>query len=204
MNRRRFISIGAAIGAAAIADPPLRATQQSSANAESAPKTTRKPILVRAGMSRRVDGTEAPKAVQQTMVRSFDSEGRMAALVVPPIPAESWRGAPLHVHHDVDEWLCVLAGEFVAEVGGKRMRLKLGDSLLMPREIPHRWSFGGVAGSGILHIYTPAGRMDVNFDSPAPPPGTKRTPEDIKASFDDFNMTLLGDPLTKEEIAQTV
>jgi hypothetical protein len=36
-----------------------------------------------------------------------------------------------------------------------------------------------------------------------PPPGTRRSPEEIKASFDDFGMTLLGDPLTKEEIMQT-
>ncbi len=201
MKRRRFISLTAAAGVATLSNLPLSAAAQSP---QTKSPTSRQPVLVRAGLSRRIDGTDAPKPVQQTMVRSFDSEGRMAALVLPPSPTESWRGAPLHVHHDVDEWLYVLAGEYVAEVGGKRMRLKTGDSLLMPREIPHRWSRAGVPGSGIIHIYTPAGRMDINFDGVAPPPGTKRTPEDIKSSFDDFNMTYLGDPLTKDEITQTL
>ena len=40
--------------------------------------------------------------------------------------------------------------------------------------------------------------MDINSSALAPPPGAKHTPEDIKSSFDDFNMTYLGDPLTKK------
>lgn len=141
MKRRRFISLGAGVGAAAMAGFRLRAAKPSDidlalSNPDAKPEVARQPILVRAGLSRFIDGTEAPKKGQQTLVRSFDSEGRLAALVVPPAPGESFRGAPLHVHHDVDEWLYILAGEFVAEVGGKRMRLKTGDSLLMPMKIP--------------------------------------------------------------------
>jgi mannose-6-phosphate isomerase-like protein (cupin superfamily) len=163
------------------------------AEAVTSPETVRREILVRAGVSRRADGTEAVKAGQQTMVRSFDSEGRLAALVVPPGPTEGkFTGAPLHVHHDVDEWLYILAGEFVAEVGGKRIRLKTGDSLLMPMKIPHRWSVAGSPVSGAIHLYTPAGRMDLAFDEGAGP-----------FRFEDYGMTRLGEPLTKEEITET-
>jgi mannose-6-phosphate isomerase-like protein (cupin superfamily) len=55
-------------------------------------------------------------------------------------------GAPrFHVHHEQDEWIYVMTGEFVAKVGGERMRLKAGDSLLMPRSravhaVPRLWA----------------------------------------------------------------
>jgi hypothetical protein len=48
-----------------------------------------------------------------------------------------------------------LAGEFVAEVGGKRMRLKPGDSLLMPMKVPHRWSVAQAAHCGAIHPIQP-------------------------------------------------
>ncbi len=41
--------------------------------------------------------------------------------------------APLHVHRDQAEWIYVMTGEFLAEVGGERTRLKTGDSLLCHR-----------------------------------------------------------------------
>jgi quercetin dioxygenase-like cupin family protein len=47
-------------------------------------------------------------------------------------------------------------GEFVAEVGGERMRLKPGDSLLMPMKVPHRWSVAQDSHCGGIHLYTPA------------------------------------------------
>jgi quercetin dioxygenase-like cupin family protein len=159
---------------------------------------------MRAGFSRRLDGTDAPKDFQQTLVRSFDSEGKLAALVIPVAQHEPYHGAPLHVHHDVDEWIFILGGQFVAEVGGKRMRLKTGDSLLMPMKIPHRWSIAEIPISGAIHLYTPAGRMDIAFDDPPRKSATPPTPEQIRADFESCNMTLLGVPLTKKEITQTI
>jgi mannose-6-phosphate isomerase-like protein (cupin superfamily) len=176
--------------------------------------TERHQVLVRAGSTRRPDGTEelttsriVPPwakwlADQQTVVRSFDSEGRLAAFVIPVAEHEVYRGAPLHVHHEQDEWIYILAGEFVAEVGGKRIRLKPGDSLLMPMKIPHRWSSASQPRCGAIHLYTPAGLMDVFFD-PAANSNAPQTPEQLKAEVEKYGMTLLGIPLTKEEIDQT-
>jgi uncharacterized cupin superfamily protein len=48
----------------------------------------------------------------------------MAAFVIPIStnipPCRAFIGAPLHVHHEQDEWLYILGGEFVAEVGVSR------------------------------------------------------------------------------------
>jgi mannose-6-phosphate isomerase-like protein (cupin superfamily) len=167
----------------------------------------RKPVLVRAGRSRRPDGTDAPDGPQQTVVRSIDSEGKLAAFVIPVSPHDPPRrpfsGAPLHLHHEQDEWLYILGGEFVAEVGGKRMRLKPGDSLLMPMRIPHRWSNAGTPTSGAIHLYTPAGSMDLSWD-PSPNDDRPETAEQRRAEFETYGMTLLGEPLTKQEILATV
>ena len=202
MKRRHFLGVGAA---AALAEIPngsgLLSPDAFTPNQTSKQQGDRHPVLVRAGMTRRPDGTEEATTSQQTVVRSFDSEGRLAAFVVPVGEHNPYIGAPLHVHHEQDEWLFILAGEFVAEVGGKRIRLKTGDSLLMPMKIPHRWSHGGQPHSGAIHLYTPAGLMDVWWD-PSPNDNAPQTLEQRKAEFEKYRTTLLGVPLTKEEIDQ--
>jgi mannose-6-phosphate isomerase-like protein (cupin superfamily) len=47
------------------------------------------------------------------------------------------KGGPArHLHYDQDEWFYAVAGEFIIEVGQERVRLKPGDSLLAPRQVP--------------------------------------------------------------------
>jgi mannose-6-phosphate isomerase-like protein (cupin superfamily) len=203
MNRRRFVALSAAgVGTASIGSLSFSAAQPP-APPSASPEHVRQPVLVRAGMSRHPDGTEGPAERQQTVVRSFDSEGRLAAFAIPVGPHAPYAGAPLHVHHEQDEWLYILGGEFVAEVGGKRYRLKPGDSLLMPMKVPHRWSNALPQPSGVIHLYTPAGRMDVSWD-PQPGDDVPETLAQRKADFESYGMTLLGDPLTKEDILETV
>jgi mannose-6-phosphate isomerase-like protein (cupin superfamily) len=201
MNRRKFIGngSGAALTAILVRPPGTAAKSDFDPNPQ---KSGRSAVLVRAGMTRKPDGTDVPTPDQQTVVRSFDSEGRLAAFVVPISDHAPYRGAPLHVHHEQDEWIYILAGVFVAEVGGKRIRLKSGDSLLMPMRVPHRWSFAEQAHGGAIHLYTPAGSMDVSWD-PKPDDDAPKTEAQRKAEFESYGMTLLGAPLTKEEIDST-
>ena len=86
----------------------------------------------------------------------------------------------------------------MAEVGGRRIRLKAGNSLLLPMKIPHR-DHGGQSHSGAVHLYTPAGSMDVWRDS-KPDYNAPQSLEQRKAEFEKHGTTLLGEPLTKEEI----
>jgi uncharacterized cupin superfamily protein len=196
MNRRHFVALGTVVGAGSVGRTLLQAEPGLASN--------RQPVLVRSGLTRRPNGTDGPPTIpQQTVVRSFDSEGRLAVFVVPVGQHHAFRGAPLHVHHQQDEFLYALEGEFVAEVGGQRFRLKPGDSLLMPMKVPHRWSTAEVPRCGILHLYTPAGLMDISWD-PSPDDGKPETLEQRKADFEKLGLTLLGPPLTQEEITQTV
>lgn len=46
--------------------------------------------------------------------------------------------APIDYCQDDDEWVVVLAGSAVLEVGGERVDLGVGDWILLPAGTPHR------------------------------------------------------------------
>jgi quercetin dioxygenase-like cupin family protein len=74
------------------------------------------------------------------------------------------KGGPArHLHHAQDEWFYALDGEFLIEVGGERMTLRAGDSLLAPRGVPHVWASVGEHGGRILVAFSPAGQMEAFF-----------------------------------------
>lgn len=101
-------------------------------------------------------------------------------------------GPARHLHHDQDEWFCALEGEFIIEVGEKRLALNPGDSLLAPRKVPHVWAYIGDTHGRILIVFTPAGKMEAFFrevtKANAMPP---QDPELWRA----HGMELLGPPL---------
>src|SRR2546425_4701851 len=78
-------------------------------------------------------------------------------------------GGPRHLHHDQDEWIYVIDGEFQFEVGDKRFRVGTGESVFIPRKVPHVWAcvsgkpariLGLDCHSGkIINVYQPAGKM---------------------------------------------
>lgn len=208
MNRRTFLSVS---GGAGLVEPIFRWAPRlrASAGADQVPtnRVARQPVLVRSGFTRKPDGTDerapSPSGMfDMKVVRSSDSEGRLAVFVFPSEDHHPYRGAPLHVHHEQDEWLHILAGEFVAEVGGKRMRLKPGDSLLMPMKVPHRWSVAQEQHCGAIHLYSPAGLMEMDW-SPVAQDTDPKNQEVRKAEFEKHGLTLLGGPLSKEEIDGT-
>jgi quercetin dioxygenase-like cupin family protein len=74
------------------------------------------------------------------------------------------KGGPFrHVHPAQDEWLYALAGEFRVEIGDQKLTLKPGDSVLMPRKVPHVWAQTGETPGKLLIAFTPAGRMEEFF-----------------------------------------
>ncbi|HEY9138225.1 MAG TPA: cupin domain-containing protein, partial [Terriglobus sp.] len=74
------------------------------------------------------------------------------------------KGGPYrHVHPAQDEWLYAMAGEFRVEIGDQKLTLKPGDSVLMPRKVPHVWAQVGDSPGKLLIAFTPAGRMEDFF-----------------------------------------
>ncbi len=74
------------------------------------------------------------------------------------------KGGPArHLHTEQDEYFYALEGEFWLEVGSKSFRLRPGDSLFAPRQVPHVWAFVGNSQGRILITFSPAGKMEAFF-----------------------------------------
>jgi mannose-6-phosphate isomerase-like protein (cupin superfamily) len=103
-------------------------------------------------------------------------------------------GPPRHVHHDLDEWFYVVAGEFAIEVGDEKFRLKPGDTLFAPRKIPHAWAAVGPTPGTLLTIATPAGTFETFLDETTETDSVP-TPADLDAAFAAHGMKVVGPPL---------
>lgn len=101
-------------------------------------------------------------------------------------------GPPKHLHHEQDELWYVLAGDYVVEIGSERHQLKPGDCIFGPRRIPHAWAFVGDSPGRLLIAFTPAGKMQENFERDRKP-GEYRSDAEI---FREYGMELVGPPLS--------
>jgi quercetin dioxygenase-like cupin family protein len=103
-------------------------------------------------------------------------------------------GPPLHLHYAQEEWFYVLEGEYIAQVGKERMRLRPGDSVFGPRNIPHAWAYNGEAPGRLLIGFQPAGKMEDFFNELAKVSDFKRDPQ----MFRDHGVQIVGPPLSLE------
>ena len=105
-------------------------------------------------------------------------------------------GWPRHLHHEQDEWLYVVDGEIDCEAGGRRLRLRRGESLFLPRRTPHWWGASGGIPATVLEVYSPAGSLEQFFREVGrytdPPVHVALGVEGLKQLFAAHGMTLLG------------
>lgn len=102
-------------------------------------------------------------------------------------------GPPLHVHPNQDEWFYVVEGEYTFQVGVERYSMKTGDTIFLPRKVPHAFIQLSEKGKMIVS-YLPAGRMEAFFavsDQWTSPP----TKEEMMKAFADHGMEVVGPPL---------
>ncbi len=104
-------------------------------------------------------------------------------------------GPARHLHYEQDEWFYVVEGEFIFEVGQDRFRLKPGDSLLGPRQVPHVWAFAGGMRGKILIAFMPAGKMEAFFREVTK---ANAMPTQDPELWRAHGMELLGPPLAVE------
>ena len=97
-------------------------------------------------------------------------------------------GPPLHLHLYQEEWFYVVEGEVMFQVGDERKKLRAGDSILGPRNIPHAFSGVGEKPGRMLIAFTPAGKMEEFFRATAIPGGPALDAE----MFRRFDMRLIG------------
>ena len=156
---------------------------------------TAKPFRVPAGEDREAKKHSIGVSSTTYKVLTHDTGG---ALFVLEQANQVKGGPPRHLHHGVDELFYALEGEYIVEVGSERVRLKPGDCVLGPREIPHAWAFAGGAPGRLLISFAPAGQMEAFFNEREKhgiKPGAYTTDA---AYMRAFGMELIGAPLVVE------
>jgi quercetin dioxygenase-like cupin family protein len=99
-------------------------------------------------------------------------------------------GTPLHKHHNEDEALYVLEGEYAIQCGAQTVRAGPGSFVFAPREIPHKLTNVSTGPSTHLGIVSPAG-FEGFFEeiSQLPPPPAV---EKIKAIAAKYRLEILA------------
>ena len=68
----------------------------------------------------------------------------------------------MHVHYDQDEIFTVIEGTYRFRVGEKEEVLNAGDTMFLPRNIPHTWIQLTDYGK-LIYMVQPAGKMEEFF-----------------------------------------
>lgn len=181
MERRKFI-FSSLMAAPVIA---------SATNLKSS-KTDVKPFVVKSGEAR--FGTHTPFKgvnVNDLKISKKDTEGMAAMFEYIGIEKT---GPALHVHLKQDEIFYVSEGEYLFQVGEERQTLKAGDSIFLPRQIPHTWLQLSDRGK-LIYWVTPAGKMEDFFlimNSMTKSP----TMEEINKIHAEHDMKVVGPPIS--------
>ena len=112
---------------------------------------------------------------------------------------------PRHVHHEQDEWIYLLSGEIDLELDGKRSRVRAGESVFIPRAVPHGWVTTTAEPAKIINTYQPAGTLEEFFRelgkydrNGKPQVHEALLFEEFCQLFQDHGMKVVGPPLSGE------
>lgn len=102
-------------------------------------------------------------------------------------------GPPLHVHLKQDEIFFIVEGEYKFKVGEEIHYLKSGDTIFLPRKVPH--CFAQTTDNGkMFFMFQPSGKMEDYFRTIGALKG-QPTPEEGEKIFADHEMKIVGPPL---------
>ncbi len=102
-------------------------------------------------------------------------------------------GPPLHIHHKQDEIFFIVEGEYTFKVGNDIYQLTKGDTIFLPRQVPH--AFAQTSEKGRMYfMFQPAGKMEDYFRKLARFKGQPK-PEEAAALFSEHEMKVVGPPL---------
>ncbi|MFD2784453.1 cupin domain-containing protein [Hymenobacter rubripertinctus] len=107
---------------------------------------------------------------QQIKLTGKDTNGRFLAIYQDNSPNTQ---IPMHVHQNEDEVYKIVEGEVEFTVGEKKSVLKSGDTIFLPKNIPHAWKVVGKSNAKVYLDIFPSGLEDM-FEElsklPAGPP----------------------------------
>ncbi len=107
------------------------------------------------------------------------------------------KGTPLHIHHSQDEIFYVVEGSYYFRVGDEKHNLTKGDSIFLPRKVPHAWTQVSATGKMTV-VVQPAGKLEDFFVTMANL-DHEPSPKETEAIFADNDMQVVGQPLQIEQ-----
>lgn len=124
-------------------------------------------------------------------ISGSDTDGDLA--IFEQTSVSQGKGTPLHLHHSQDEIFYVLEGAYYFQVGEQKFNLKTGDSIFLPRKVPHAWTQVSKKGKMTVTLQ-PAGKLEDFFVALA---GLDHEPthEEVEKLFSDNDMQIVGPPL---------
>lgn len=181
MKRRKFLL------ATAITLPAIGFTQAL----PEAQERSKKGFVVKANASRFNETTKlGGKSPNDIKVSAKDTNQNLAIF---EYVGNEKGGPPLHVHLKQDEVFYIVEGEYLFQVGDEQFNLKAGDTIFLPRNVPH--TFAQLTEKGkMFFLFQPAGKMEDFFRANAALSGPP-SPEQGAKLFADHEMKVLGPPL---------
>lgn len=102
-------------------------------------------------------------------------------------------GPALHIHPYQDEVFFIVQGEYLFQVGEERQNLKAGDTIFLPRGVPH--AFAQLTETGkMFFLFQPSGKME-DFFRLIGDPTFRPTPEEGAKISLEHGMKVVGPPL---------
>lgn len=102
-------------------------------------------------------------------------------------------GTPLHIHFHQDEFFYIIEGKYRFVCGKTKSELTSGDTIFLPRNIPHQWLQLSEKGK-LLYAVNPAGTLEDMFkelnELKAPP-----TEAEMAKLLAKHGQKLLGPPM---------
>ncbi len=124
-------------------------------------------------------------------ISSTDTNGDLALFEQNGVTPKG--GPPLHIHLYQDEFFYIVEGEYLFQLGEEKYPMKRGDTIFLPRNVPH--GFIQLSDQGkVIVAYMPAGKMEGFFrttDSWTSPPSL----QEIEKAFEMHGMKVVGPPL---------
>lgn len=124
-------------------------------------------------------------------VSGSDTDGDLA--IFEQTSLSQGKGTPLHIHHTQDEIFYVIEGSYYFQVGDEKFNLIKGDSIFLPRKVPHAWTQVSEKGKMTV-ILQPAGKLE-NFFVTVAALDHEPTPKEMEKIFADNDMQVVGSPL---------
>ena len=182
MQRRKFIATTAATIPALALGQNLNAQESR----------TDKGFVVKANESRFNEstilfGNTSPNDIK---VSSKDTNGK---LTIFEYTGNVKGGPPLHIHHKQDEIFFIVEGEYTFKVGDETYKLSTGDTIFLPRKVPH--TFVQTSEKGKMYfMFQPSGKMEEYFRKLSTFQG-QPTPKEGAKLFSHHDMKVVGPPL---------